>query len=57
MFDDAQVMLEKITLEGLLKANGIAGLFPASSEGDDIIVYNAEGSEVIGTLYGLRQQV
>ena len=50
-------MLEKIVSEDLLKAHGVVGLFPASSEGDDIAVYDVEGEERTGTLHGLRQQV
>ncbi len=50
-------MLEKIILEGSLKASGIVGIFPAYAEQDDITVFNPDRSEVIGTLYGLRQQV
>lgn len=49
-------MLKKIASEGLLQANGIVGLFPASSEGDDITLYSTDGKEEIGTLHGLRQQ-
>ena len=56
-YEAAQVMLEKIVTEDLLKAHGIVGLFPASAEGDDITVYDEEGSKVIGKLHGLRQQV
>lgn len=56
-YDAAQAMLEKIVSNGSLKAHGVVALYPASAEGDDMVVYNVEGSEVIGTLRGLRQQV
>ena len=56
MYDDAQTFLKRIVSEGLLQANGVVGLFPASSEGDDIIVYDVDGAEEIGALRGLRQQ-
>lgn len=56
-YDAAQAMLEKMAREGLLKAHGVVGLFPAAAQGDDITLYDMEGSEVIGTLHGLRQQV
>ena len=57
VFDEAQVMLEKIMQGGKLKARGVVGLFPAYAEGDDINMLDEEGSEVIGILHGLRQQV
>ena len=57
MFSEAQVLLDDIISKGLLSAHGMVGLFPASSVGDDIIVYDEEHREVKGTLYGLRQQV
>lgn len=50
-------MLEKIASSGSLKAHGVVALYPAHSEGDDIMVYNEEGSEIIGVLHGIRQQV
>ena len=57
VFDEAHVLLEHIMCEGLLTARGVVGLFPAHALNDDIIVYDEEGSQVQGTLYGLRQQV
>ena len=57
VFEDAQKLLGKIISEGLLKANGVVGLFPAEADEDDILVFDAERREIIGTLYGLRQQV
>lgn len=57
VFKEAQVLLEQIVSEGLLKANGIVGIFPANAVNDDIIVYDEKGVEIRGTLHGLRQQV
>ncbi|MEG3638335.1 methionine synthase [Magnetococcus sp. PR-3] len=51
LFKDAQVMLEEIIAKGSIKANGVLGLFPASRDGDDIVL--ADG---LGTIYTLRQQ-
>ena len=57
VFDEAQIVLERIISKGLLTAHGVVGLFPAHVINDDIIVFNEDRSEVKGTLYGLRQQV
>lgn len=57
LFDDAQVMLEKIVKEKWLRAMGVIGLFPANSLGDDIEVYADENrKKVIATFHMLRQQ-
>ncbi len=57
LFDDANTMLDRVESEGLLKASGMCGLFPAASVGDDIEVYGDETrSEVAHRLYHLRQQ-
>ena len=57
LFDDAQVMLEKVIADKWLTANGVIGLFPANAVGDDIEVYADESrSEVIATIRSLRQQ-
>ena len=39
LYDDAQAMLDTIIEERWLTANGVVGLFPANSVGDDIEVY------------------
>ena len=57
VFDDAQVLLQRIIDEKLLEAHGIVTLLPAQSVGDDIIVYDEGGTDVIGVLHGLREQV
>ncbi|MFV0576247.1 MAG: methionine synthase [Vibrio sp.] len=57
LFDDANAFLDKIEQEGILKASGICGMFPANSVGDDIEVYADESrTEVIKVLHNLRQQ-
>jgi 5-methyltetrahydrofolate--homocysteine methyltransferase len=38
LFDDAQRLLDQIVEERLLVARGVFGFWPASSEGDDIVV-------------------
>ncbi|GAB3117131.1 methionine synthase [Janibacter alkaliphilus] len=57
LYDDAQEMLEKIIAEKWLTANGVLGLFPANSIGDDIEIYTDESrDQVLQTLSMLRQQ-
>ncbi|SER04514.1 methionine synthase (B12-dependent) [Solimonas aquatica] len=57
LYEDAQAMLDRIIEEQWLSANGVIGLFPARSEGDDIIVYTDESySQELSRLHNLRQQ-
>ncbi|MDE6446481.1 MAG: methionine synthase [Alistipes sp.] len=42
---DAQALLARIRDERLLTLQGVAGLFPARAEGDDIVVTDAKGGE------------
>jgi 5-methyltetrahydrofolate--homocysteine methyltransferase len=50
-------MLQKIKEEKMLRANGIIGLFPANSVGDDVEVYTGEDrSEIQTTFHFLREQ-
>jgi len=53
LFDDAQAMLRQIVDEGWLQAKARFGIFPAASDGDDLVVQGPEG-EV--RLHTLRQQ-
>lgn len=58
LFDDAQIMLQKIIVEKWLTAKAVIGLFPANSIGDDIEIYSDESRS--GVLYvqrTLRQQI
>jgi 5-methyltetrahydrofolate--homocysteine methyltransferase len=53
LFDDAQRLLDRIVAEQLLTARGVFGFWPASSDGDDIVVSDDNG----GTRFCfLRQQ-
>ncbi len=58
LFNDAQVMLEKIISEQWFTAKGVIGLFPANSVGhDDIAIYtNRQRDDVLTTIHSLRQQ-
>ncbi|HZY84271.1 MAG TPA: vitamin B12 dependent-methionine synthase activation domain-containing protein, partial [Gemmataceae bacterium] len=42
LFADAGRLLERIVSRGLLRAHAVYGLFPANSEGDDVVVYADE---------------
>ncbi len=57
LWDDAQVMLDKVISEKWLTANGVFGLFPANADGDDIVVYTDETRTTeFSRLHCLRQQ-
>ena len=57
LYDEAQVMLDRIIEEKWLTAKGVIGLFPANAVGDDIEIYTDESrAEVAHTLHMLRQQ-
>lgn len=57
LYKDARSMLKKITSEKWLTANGVYGLFPATSIYDDIIVFDPNNASLeIDRIYGLRQQ-
>ncbi len=57
LFDDASTLLNQISSQHLLKANAVAGIFPANAEGDDIVVYQPEKPEIeLTRLFHLRQQ-
>ncbi|MGO9472605.1 MAG: methionine synthase, partial [Rhodomicrobium sp.] len=59
LYGDAQAMLRRIAEEKWLTANGVIGLWPANSAGDDdIAIFAGEERQVpIATLYTLRQQI
>lgn len=57
LYDDAQVMLDRLVEEKWLTANGVYGLFPAASNGEDVLVYEDESRGAVrATLHQLRQQ-
>ena len=58
LFSDAQVMLNQIISEKWLEARARFGLFPAYSQGDDIMICDPEDShKVISKWLTLRQQL
>jgi 5-methyltetrahydrofolate--homocysteine methyltransferase len=54
LYDDAQELLDEIVRDGLLTARGVYGFWPASSDGDDIVVHDDNNSPTRFTF--LRQQ-
>lgn len=57
LYDDAQVLLNKIVKENLLQANGVIGFWPANSVGDDIELYTDETrTQLLTRIHTLRQQ-
>ncbi len=53
LYDDAQILLQRIIDEKLLTANGVIGFWPAYTQGDDIYL-NVDNKEVV--IHTLRQQ-
>jgi 5-methyltetrahydrofolate--homocysteine methyltransferase len=43
---DAEKLLERIKAEKILRLEGVAGVFPARREGDDIVVETSRGGEI-----------
>ncbi|MGE0090137.1 MAG: methionine synthase [Bacteroidales bacterium] len=56
LFDDAQILLEKIIQKSMLKANAVFGFYQANSESDDLKVYSENGKEVVTIFPFLRNQ-
>ncbi len=57
LYDDAQLYLKEIIDKKLLKANGVLGLFPAVSSGDDVkILDDSNGRTVKKVFTFLRNQ-
>lgn len=58
LFDDAQMMLDKIIADRVLQANGAVAFYPAQSTAtDDVILYKDKNLKAkVATLHFLRQQ-
>lgn len=57
LFDDANAMLDDLEKNASIKPNGIIGLFPANSNGEDIEVYSDDNrTDLLITLNMMRQQ-
>jgi 5-methyltetrahydrofolate--homocysteine methyltransferase len=57
LFADTEKMLDLIAENNWLTCNGVAGIWPAASQGDDILVYEDENREKVRTVFNqLRNQ-
>ncbi len=57
VYDDAQIMLDRIVNEQLLTAHGVYGFFAANAIGDDVELYtDGTRAEVLDRFHFLRQQ-
>lgn len=57
LFDDAQVLLRSLVNQHKIKIYGVYGLWPAQSDGEDVIVYDPKDSKTkLETLHFIRQQ-
>ncbi len=56
LMEEAKVYLKDLVEKGELKANGVVGIYPCNSVGDDIEVYNPENGELLTVFHTLRQQ-
>ncbi|SFE40466.1 methionine synthase [Roseivivax sediminis] len=57
LFDNAQKMLDRIIAEEWFKPRGVAAIWPANSDGDDILVWEDESREKLrARMPQLRQQ-
>jgi len=58
LYADAQAMLARIIEERWFQARGVVGLWPANSDGDDIVIWTDETRrEEAARLHTLRQQM
>jgi 5-methyltetrahydrofolate--homocysteine methyltransferase len=58
LLSDAQAMLRQIVAENWFTARAVVGLWPANSEGDDILVFaDEQRSTPMAVLHTLRQQL
>ena len=58
LYADATAMLDRIIAEGWFQARGVAGLWPANADGDDIVVWADETrTREAARLHTLRQQM
>jgi len=56
LYEDAQQLLAEAIREKRFRARCVAGLYPANSVDDDIVLYNPGDGSPLATLHTLRQQ-
>ena len=57
LYDDARRLLGEIVREGALTARAVAGLYPASARGDDIVLFSPDRERALLSVPHLRQQM
>ena len=58
LYEDAQLLLEKIVCDNLLGLRAVYGFFPANSVGDDVEIYADKSRRTpLATFHFLRQQI
>ncbi len=57
LYDDANKLLDELQQKKLIKINGVFGIFPANSAGDDIEIYTGDDRKKVLTVFrNLRNQ-
>ncbi|MCF6356245.1 MAG: methionine synthase, partial [Draconibacterium sp.] len=57
LYAEANEFLDEIIAKQMLQANAVFGIWPANSDGDDIVLYDEKtGKNEIGRFYHIRQQ-
>jgi len=58
LFNDGQAMLRRIADEHLLQAHAVYGIYPAASEGDDVVLFADDThAKTLSTLRFMRRQI
>lgn len=57
LFEEAQTMLKNVIENSWLKASAVVGIYRANSRGDDIDILSPDGTKLLNTFHGLRQQL
>jgi 5-methyltetrahydrofolate--homocysteine methyltransferase len=56
LFENGKAVLDRLVKEGRLRARAVYGFYPASSQGDDIVLFDEKTRERMLTFPMLRQQ-
>jgi len=56
LLDDANALLDEFERDGTLDFRGVAGLWRAGADGDDIVLFDDASAEPLATFHMLRQQ-
>lgn len=56
LYDNALEILDLMVREKRVVAKAVIGIFPANSDGDDVVIYDHNSGEICDTVHFLRQQ-